>query len=92
MRNIFLNISGKTFKVDFLAKVDFNSQGPAKLTFVVFFRLTKGKQIDKNIELSGKNISIQLCLSTEKKQRVCMNLLSFKLPSAFKNHLDGFKQ
>lgn len=71
MRNTFLNISGQAFKFYSLPSVDFNSQGPAKLTFVVFFRLMKGKQIDKiRYQMSGKDISIQLFLSLE-KQGVC---------------------
>ena len=51
--------------------MDFNSQGPAKLAFVMFFRLMKGKQVDKTLyQMSGKDISIQLFLSPE-KQGVC---------------------
>lgn len=47
MRNIFLNIFGKTLKVYFLSNVDFNSKGPAKFTFVLFLRLIKDRQMDK---------------------------------------------
>lgn len=71
MRNTFLNISSQAFKVYSLPSVDFNSQGPAKLAFVIVFRLMKGKQVDKTLyQMSGKDISIQLFLSPE-KQGVC---------------------
>ena len=71
MRNAFQNISGQAYKVYSLPSVDFNSQGPATLTFAVFFRLMKGKQIDKTLyQMSGKDISIQL-FSSPAKQGVC---------------------
>lgn len=71
MRNTFLNISSQAFKVYSLPSVDFNSQGPAELAFVIVFRLMKGKQMDKTLyRMSGKDISIQLFLSPE-KQGVC---------------------
>lgn len=47
MRNIFLNIFGKIFKVYFFFNVDFNLKSLVRFIFVVFFRLIIGKEIDK---------------------------------------------